>query len=180
MRRTAVHTTSRPTPDTIVGALAARAAGPGADRTMLTALDSGGRITAELTPRELDARCRELAAVLRARDRDVIRATVDDFLVPRAQRYRRGRYSGESCYSDAHDHAALRRVVDGGYLDAAQAVGRALASTWTPLGFPHPRLTLDHVLVDPRVGVASVTLLPVVLSDHRALVADLVLPHRGG
>jgi endonuclease/exonuclease/phosphatase (EEP) superfamily protein YafD len=78
------------------------------------------------------------------------------------------------------DHAALRRVVDGGYLDAAQAVGRALASTWTPLGFPHPRLTLDHVLVDPRVGVASVTLLPVVLSDHRALVADLVLPHRGG
>ncbi|MFI6903201.1 cytidylate kinase family protein [Nonomuraea sp. NPDC050394] len=53
----------------------------------------------------------ELAVVLRARDRDVIRATIDDFLVPRAQRYRRGRYSAEGCYFDAHDHAALCRVL---------------------------------------------------------------------
>ncbi|SHM26407.1 cytidylate kinase family protein [Actinacidiphila paucisporea] len=49
----------------------------------------------------------ELAIVLRAQDRDVIRATIDDFLVPRAQRYRRGQYSAEGCYFDAHDHAAL-------------------------------------------------------------------------
>lgn len=53
----------------------------------------------------------ELAAVLRARDRDVIRATIDDFLFPRAQRYRRGRYSAEGCYFDAHDNAALCRVL---------------------------------------------------------------------
>ncbi|MFI6540614.1 cytidylate kinase family protein [Nonomuraea sp. NPDC050547] len=53
----------------------------------------------------------ELAAVLRAQGRDVIRATIDDFLVPRARRYRRGRYSAEGCYFDAHDHAALCRVL---------------------------------------------------------------------
>ncbi|MER7366208.1 cytidylate kinase family protein [Nonomuraea wenchangensis] len=53
----------------------------------------------------------ELAVVLRAQDRDVIRATIDDFLFPRAQRYRRGRYSAEGCYFDAHDHAALRQVL---------------------------------------------------------------------
>jgi uridine kinase len=53
----------------------------------------------------------ELAAVLRARGRDVIRATIDDFLVPRAQRYRRGEYSAEGCYFDAHDHHALNRVL---------------------------------------------------------------------
>ncbi|GAA2846699.1 cytidylate kinase family protein [Nonomuraea rubra] len=53
----------------------------------------------------------EVAVVLRAQGRDVIRATIDDFLVPRAQRYRRGRYSAEGCYFDAHDHAALRRVL---------------------------------------------------------------------
>jgi uridine kinase len=53
----------------------------------------------------------ELAVVLRAQDRDVIRATIDDFLFPRAQRYRRGQYSAEGCYFDAHDHAALRRVL---------------------------------------------------------------------
>ncbi|WP_435137814.1 cytidylate kinase family protein [Actinacidiphila sp. bgisy144] len=53
----------------------------------------------------------ELAGALRAQGREVIRATVDDFLVPRAQRYRRGRYSAEGCYFDAHDRAALRRVL---------------------------------------------------------------------
>jgi uridine kinase len=53
----------------------------------------------------------ELAAVLRAQGRNVIRATVDDFLFPRARRYRRGRYSAEGCYFDAHDRAALGRVL---------------------------------------------------------------------
>lgn len=53
----------------------------------------------------------ELAVVLRAQDRDVIRATIDDFLFPRAQRYRRGQYSAEGCYFDAHDRGALCRVL---------------------------------------------------------------------
>ncbi|MFG2441035.1 cytidylate kinase family protein [Streptomyces sp. NPDC048508] len=53
----------------------------------------------------------ELAVVLREQDRNVIRATIDDFLFPRAQRYRRGRYSAEGCYFDAHDRAALCRVL---------------------------------------------------------------------
>ncbi|MFF7156032.1 cytidylate kinase family protein [Streptomyces sp. NPDC008139] len=53
----------------------------------------------------------ELAVVLRAQGREVIRATVDDFLVPRAQRYRRGRYTAEGCYFDAHDRAALCRFL---------------------------------------------------------------------
>ncbi|MFI6180118.1 cytidylate kinase family protein [Nonomuraea sp. NPDC051191] len=53
----------------------------------------------------------ELAVVLRAQDRDVVRACIDDFLFPSAQRYRRGRYSAEACYFDAHDNAALCRVL---------------------------------------------------------------------
>lgn len=53
----------------------------------------------------------ELAAVLRARSREVIRASIDDFLFPRTQRYRRGQYSAESCYFDAHDRDAIRRVL---------------------------------------------------------------------
>lgn len=53
----------------------------------------------------------ELAVVLRGQGRDVIRATVDDFLFPRAQRYPRGVYSAEGCYFDTHDHDALRRVL---------------------------------------------------------------------
>lgn len=53
----------------------------------------------------------ELAVVLRARGRDVLRATIDDFLFPRSQRYRRGEYSAEGCYYDTHDCVALNRVL---------------------------------------------------------------------
>jgi uridine kinase len=53
----------------------------------------------------------ELAVALRSQGRDVIRATIDDFLFPRAQRYPRGEYSAEGCYFDAHDYDALNRVL---------------------------------------------------------------------
>jgi uridine kinase len=53
----------------------------------------------------------ELAVVLRTHRRDVIRATIDDFLFPRAQRYPRGEYSAEGCYFDTHDYHALNRVL---------------------------------------------------------------------
>ena len=53
----------------------------------------------------------ELAAVLRAQGRDVIRASIDDFLFPRALRYPRGEYSAEGCYFDTHDNEALNRVL---------------------------------------------------------------------
>ena len=74
------------------------------------------------------------------------------------------------------DHAALRAVVRRGYADAAWRAGRALAWTWRPLRLPFPRLGLDHVLVDPRIAVRAVELVRVRGSDHRAVVADLVLP----
>src|SRR5262245_53406460 len=53
----------------------------------------------------------ELAVVLRAQGRDVIRATIEGFLFPQAQRYRRGEYSPEGCYHDNHDYDALNRVL---------------------------------------------------------------------
>ncbi|MCW2701664.1 MAG: endonuclease/exonuclease/phosphatase family protein, partial [Blastococcus sp.] len=74
------------------------------------------------------------------------------------------------------DHAALRAVLRRGYVDAARLVGRALDWTWHPLRLPVPRLALDHVLVDPRITVTAVELVRVRGSDHRAVVADLVLP----
>jgi uridine kinase len=50
----------------------------------------------------------ELAAVLRARGREVIRASVDGFHRPRADRYRLGADSPEGYYRDSFDHEALR------------------------------------------------------------------------
>jgi endonuclease/exonuclease/phosphatase (EEP) superfamily protein YafD len=79
-------------------------------------------------------------------------------------------------FNATHDHAALRVVVARGYADAAVRVGRGPAWTWRPLRLRFPRLALDHVLVDPRIGVASLDLVPVAGSDHLAVVAELVVP----
>jgi uridine kinase len=53
----------------------------------------------------------ELAVLLRAQGRDVIRASIEGFLLPRSQRYRRGEYSAEGCYRDSFDFDALHRVL---------------------------------------------------------------------
>jgi endonuclease/exonuclease/phosphatase (EEP) superfamily protein YafD len=74
------------------------------------------------------------------------------------------------------DHAALRQVLARGYRDAAREAGRAMVWTWAPLRPRFPRLAIDHVLVDPRIGVAAVDVVPVDGSDHRAVIAELVLP----
>jgi endonuclease/exonuclease/phosphatase (EEP) superfamily protein YafD len=79
-------------------------------------------------------------------------------------------------FNATFDHAALRAVLDLGYDDASRAVGRGLAWTWRPLRLRFPRLALDHVLVDPRIAVVTVELVTVSGSDHRAVVAELVLP----
>jgi endonuclease/exonuclease/phosphatase family metal-dependent hydrolase len=78
------------------------------------------------------------------------------------------------------DHAALRRLLGGddGYVDAGDATGDGYHTTW-PAGrrFP-PEITIDHVLVDPRVRVDELSVHTVARSDHRAVVATLVLPRR--
>ncbi len=53
----------------------------------------------------------ELALVLRNRGREVIRSSIEGFLLPRARRYRRGEDSPEGCYHDSFDFEALRQVL---------------------------------------------------------------------
>jgi uridine kinase len=53
----------------------------------------------------------ELGHALRAQGRYVIRASIESFLLPRAQRYRRGELSAEGCYHDSFDYDALHRVL---------------------------------------------------------------------
>src|ERR1700742_644931 len=53
----------------------------------------------------------ELAALLRARGREVIRATTESFQLPRAQRYRHGEFSPEANYHESFDYDTLRRVL---------------------------------------------------------------------
>lgn len=72
------------------------------------------------------------------------------------------------------DHKTLRAVVDDGYIDAADAVGKGLSSTWPATA--SFGLALDHVLVDSRIRVLDVQLRHVRGSDHRAVIARLRLP----
>jgi endonuclease/exonuclease/phosphatase (EEP) superfamily protein YafD len=74
------------------------------------------------------------------------------------------------------DHHELRRVIDRGYVDAADEVGHGLRATWpSNRRFPPP-VTIDHVLADERCGVRDVRVIDVAGSDHRAVLAELVLP----
>jgi endonuclease/exonuclease/phosphatase (EEP) superfamily protein YafD len=74
------------------------------------------------------------------------------------------------------DHAELRRLLDTGYVDAADEVGAGLKGTW-PRGrrFPPP-VAIDHVLADARIGVRSFSVHAITGTDHRAVLAELVLP----
>ncbi len=77
------------------------------------------------------------------------------------------------------DHAELRRLLDTGYRDAASIVGKALTPTWPYFG-PRtaitPKVTIDHVLADRRIGVRSFEAFTLPRTDHRVILAELVIP----
>jgi endonuclease/exonuclease/phosphatase (EEP) superfamily protein YafD len=78
------------------------------------------------------------------------------------------------------DHAPLRRLLDTGYRDAADTVGAGLIGTWGPYdGDLIPPVTIDHVLVDRRIGVRAVSVHRLPGSDHRPVLAELSLPRSG-
>ncbi|NRQ37817.1 endonuclease/exonuclease/phosphatase family protein [Nonomuraea sp. NN258] len=74
------------------------------------------------------------------------------------------------------DHAAMRRLLDRGYKDAADQVGAGLIPTWPANKRVPPIITIDHVLVDRRVGVREVSVHTVPGTDHRAVLAELTVP----
>ncbi|MFB9894722.1 endonuclease/exonuclease/phosphatase family protein [Planobispora takensis] len=74
------------------------------------------------------------------------------------------------------DHAVLRRFLDQGYADAADRAGKGLIATWPAGRSIPPIITIDHVVVDERVGVNEVSVHTVPGTDHRAVFADLRLP----
>jgi uridine kinase len=60
----------------------------------------------------------ELALAMRADGATVFRASMDDFLLPRARRYARGRTSSEGRYQDSYDYSLFRRVLVDPFLMA--------------------------------------------------------------
>ncbi|WP_067178882.1 endonuclease/exonuclease/phosphatase family protein [Microtetraspora niveoalba] len=76
------------------------------------------------------------------------------------------------------DHAGLRDVLGRGYIDAADATGTGLRTTWPANRRLPPLITIDHVLVDRRASAVDVSIHDVPYTDHRALFAELRLPAR--
>jgi len=77
------------------------------------------------------------------------------------------------------DHVEMRRLIGTGYRDAASAVGRGLTPTWPYAGRLRgiaPAVAIDHVLVDPRIGVRDLSAHTVPGTDHRAVIATLTFP----
>ena len=75
------------------------------------------------------------------------------------------------------DHQPLRALIAHGYRDAADATGAGLIGTWGPYdGDPIPAVTIDHVLVDQRIGVRDFRVYGMPRSDHRTIVTTLVVP----
>ncbi|WP_422738712.1 endonuclease/exonuclease/phosphatase family protein [Micromonospora sp. WMMD729] len=75
------------------------------------------------------------------------------------------------------DHGPLRALLRTGYVDAADATGKGLTGTWGPYdGDLIPPVTIDHVLVDRRIAVDKVQILPLPGSDHRPVLTTARLP----
>jgi endonuclease/exonuclease/phosphatase (EEP) superfamily protein YafD len=76
------------------------------------------------------------------------------------------------------DHKPLRELIARGYRNAADADGAGLVGTWGAYGRGPslPPVTIDHVLVDRRIGVRDVAVHGVASTDHRAVLASLTVP----
>jgi endonuclease/exonuclease/phosphatase (EEP) superfamily protein YafD len=74
------------------------------------------------------------------------------------------------------DHVGLRRLLNSGYVDAADQVGEGLNPTWPAGALWPPPVTIDHVLVDSRCPVDTFQVIDIPGSDHRAIVTRFVVP----
>jgi endonuclease/exonuclease/phosphatase (EEP) superfamily protein YafD len=73
-------------------------------------------------------------------------------------------------------HSSFRRLLSDRLADAHERRGRGWAATWPRDRWPlPPLLRLDHVLVSPDIGVRSVREGRGQGSDHRPIIAELVL-----
>ena len=73
------------------------------------------------------------------------------------------------------DNSLLREVTRRHWRDAGEAAGSGLLRTWGRQPGSPKVLWLDHVLVDPRVGVRGTSVADLPGSDHAAFVAKLVV-----
>lgn len=78
-------------------------------------------------------------------------------------------------FNATHDHVAFRDLIDHGYADAGEETGKGMQTTWSswPTG---PPLTIDHIVTDTRCAISSYAVHDLPNSDHKAILAEVILP----
>jgi endonuclease/exonuclease/phosphatase (EEP) superfamily protein YafD len=79
-------------------------------------------------------------------------------------------------FNSTLDHAPLQALLRSGYRDAAATLGDGFVGTWPYDGTRLPKVTIDHVLADPRIAIRALSAHQVDATDHRGLYAELRLP----
>jgi endonuclease/exonuclease/phosphatase (EEP) superfamily protein YafD len=93
-----------------------------------------------------------------------------------ATRHERGSLVVAGDFNATRYHSGFRRLLSDRLADAHERRGRGWAATWPRNRWLLPPLMrLDHVLVSPEIGVRSVREGIGQGSDHRPIIADLVL-----
>ncbi|WP_129782854.1 endonuclease/exonuclease/phosphatase family protein [Promicromonospora panici] len=78
-------------------------------------------------------------------------------------------------FNATYDHASFREVLGSRFVDATREWGAGPTVTW-PEGNPVPALfALDHVVVEKDMPVSDVVSMQVPGTDHRALLATVVV-----
>ncbi len=128
-------------------------AGPSAKNVELIALHAA-------TPDSLDLWYRDLATV-----RDIAAGITGPLVV-----------AGD--FNATLDHEPMRRILDVGLADAAEACGSGWHPTWptpghrsVPTWWPAPVITIDHVLFSSGFTCVDTKVMDVANSDHRAVLA---------
>jgi endonuclease/exonuclease/phosphatase (EEP) superfamily protein YafD len=78
-------------------------------------------------------------------------------------------------FNATFDQSAFRAVLARGYRDAGKTTGNGLKATWPANKVVPPLVTIDHVLADRRVGIATYGVAGLAGSDHKAIFATLFL-----
>jgi endonuclease/exonuclease/phosphatase family metal-dependent hydrolase len=136
---------------------------PGARTQTSVVVDLPGRIDAEVLAVHV--------VPIADGDAERWRAELAALPVPFAERVRV--LAGD--FAASYDHAAFRRILDPGFVDAAEQTGKGLIPTWMSAPFGPPA-TLDHVLADLRCAVRDYAVYNLPGGDHDAVLAELVLP----
>lgn len=78
-------------------------------------------------------------------------------------------------FNATYDHATFRDLLGSRFVDASREWGAGPAVTWPEGNRVPPLFALDHVVVERDMPVSDVVAMQVPGSDHRALVATVVV-----